>query len=65
MSENLGFFEIPVLDKCFKIRDFLTSVNSEQRKHGMFESLGFLKSKFSVFTRGEYRKHGFIKVAEK
>ena len=31
----------------------------------MFENLGFLKSKFSIFTIGEYRKHGFIKVGEK
>ena len=30
----------------------------------MFESLGFSKSKFSIFTIGEYRKHGFIKVGE-
>ena len=39
MSENLGFFEIPVLDRCLKIRDFLTSVFSiftigEYRQHG-------------------------------
>ena len=26
--------------------------------------LGFFKSKFSIFTIGEYRKHGFIKVGE-
>ena len=31
----------------------------------MFENLGFLKSKFSIFTIREYRKHGFIKVGEK
>ena len=31
----------------------------------MFENLGFLKSKFSIFTVSEYRKHGFIKVGEK
>ena len=32
----------------------------------MFENLGFLKSKFSIFTIGEYRKHGlFIKVGER
>ena len=31
----------------------------------MFENLGFLKFKFSIFTIGEYRKHGLIKVGEK
>ena len=31
----------------------------------MFENLGFLKFKFSIFTIGEYRKDGFIKVGEK
>ena len=30
----------------------------------MFENLGFFRSKFSIFTIGEYRKHGFIKVGE-
>ena len=48
MFENLGFFEIPVLDRCLKC----------------FKSLRFLKSKFSIFSIGEYQKHGFIKVGE-
>ena len=31
----------------------------------MFENFGFLKSMFSILTRGKYRKDGFIKVGEK
>ena len=34
-------------------------------KTRMFENLGVLKSKFSIFTADEYRKHGFMKVGEK
>ena len=30
----------------------------------MFQGLGFLKSKFSIFAKGEYRKHGFIEIGE-
>ena len=31
-------------------------------KRRMFENLGFLKSKFSYFTIGKYRKDGCLKI---
>ena len=46
--------------RILKISDFW---NPSFRQ--MFENLGFLKSMFSIFTIGEYRKHGFLKVGEK
>ena len=30
----------------------------------MFENLGFLKSKFLIFTIGEYRKDGCLKISD-
>ena len=45
---------------CFRYSPIVNIENTD-----VWKSRNFLKSKFSIFTIGEYRKHGFIKVGEK